>query len=496
MGLVKRFQLCFLAALLLSTVAAHPDDEEEERNEPAARTGKLVVMAGFVVVTLLFGLMPMYFYRYLSNQTALDIVNAFSGGVFLCAGLAHILPEALEAYEETDLHKRTHYPVPYIMVLLGYMTILFVERVAFAGQSLHHGHAHGHGHGHGHGLSRSRRASSVSINGPKPQPTAGLATYQAEEQAARANPISIPVGLPSYNSVGGEDEGDEDEEGISEEGLILTPALFGGLIVRDECEPAALRSQITYRLGREDRDSPRLRPGQPRKFEFPPPPQLSLPPSVPAPAAAPSSPVTGATAGDAKASTLQPAASHGHGHGHSHGAAAGNADLVEPLLSQSRKEEHERRSCLSLLLFLVLSVHGFVEGLVLGLAHSLSGVLTITLAIALHKWVESALITVNLINAHAKRRRIYLIIVLFSFVTPLGIAAGLLSDHILDDTAQSLVNAFCVGSFVYVGASEVIVDSFTAPGKIKTKFFALLLGAGVLAATLIGHKHEHDHDHD
>ena len=78
MGLVKRFQLCFLAALLLSTVAAHPDDEEEERNEPAARTGKLVVMAGFVVVTLLFGLMPMYFYRYLSNQTALDIVNAFS----------------------------------------------------------------------------------------------------------------------------------------------------------------------------------------------------------------------------------------------------------------------------------------------------------------------------------------------------------------------------------------------------------------------------------
>jgi len=73
-------------------------------------------------------------------------LNAFSGGIFLSAGLMHLIPHCAEAQEEVNLaalHLPAEYPLYLLLVVFGYLLVFFVERVAFEGHA-HHGHSHGH----------------------------------------------------------------------------------------------------------------------------------------------------------------------------------------------------------------------------------------------------------------------------------------------------------------------------------------------------------------
>jgi zinc transporter 1/2/3 len=91
----------------------------------------------------------------------LGLVNCFSGGVFMCTGLTHILPHVVEYGASVDGYGE--YPLPYALVMLGYMLVFLVERVVFhihkhAEEHDHGGEGEGHGggggepkHGHGHG---------------------------------------------------------------------------------------------------------------------------------------------------------------------------------------------------------------------------------------------------------------------------------------------------------------------------------------------------------
>lgn len=56
-------------------------------------------------------------------------------------------------------------------------------------------------------------------------------------------------------------------------------------------------------------------------------------------------------------------------------------------------------SCTPYLLFVFLSMHCFVEGIVIGLAETVRGTITLVVAVALHKWVEAALVGVQLIKS-------------------------------------------------------------------------------------------------
>lgn len=70
----------------------------------------------------------------------LSLLNCFSGGVFLAAGLVHLLPHCQESQERLG-HLVGDYPLYLVLITLGYMLVLFVERVLFDV----HGSAHGHG---------------------------------------------------------------------------------------------------------------------------------------------------------------------------------------------------------------------------------------------------------------------------------------------------------------------------------------------------------------
>jgi len=72
----------------------------------------------------------------------LSLLNAFSGGVFLSAGLTHLFPHLMEYQEQVKIMP-AGYPAGFALALTGYLLVFFIERVLF--------HIHGHAiHLNGH----------------------------------------------------------------------------------------------------------------------------------------------------------------------------------------------------------------------------------------------------------------------------------------------------------------------------------------------------------
>ena len=170
-----QFQNACPALLLCAAEAScefeHVEAEDDEGDDDSTKhLGlKLGILAGIFFLALFGGLAPLGIRNFVQIEGVLGLVNCFSGGVFMCAGLTHILPHVVEYGASVDGYGE--YPLPYALVMLGYMSVFLVERVVFhihkhAEEHDHegghgHGHgghgerdehkAHGHGHGHGHG---------------------------------------------------------------------------------------------------------------------------------------------------------------------------------------------------------------------------------------------------------------------------------------------------------------------------------------------------------
>jgi zinc transporter ZupT len=61
---------------------------------------KVICLAVIFAEALLGGVLPLFLVKYLAKTDALmALMNAFSGGVFLTAGLTHILPHVVGLYK-------------------------------------------------------------------------------------------------------------------------------------------------------------------------------------------------------------------------------------------------------------------------------------------------------------------------------------------------------------------------------------------------------------
>jgi len=60
------------------------------------------------------------------RKLALALGNSFSGGVFVCVGLAHLLPDAVENFAPLE---NISVPIPYFMALAGFLLVFFVENI-------------------------------------------------------------------------------------------------------------------------------------------------------------------------------------------------------------------------------------------------------------------------------------------------------------------------------------------------------------------------------
>lgn len=107
---------------------------------------------GFIIVSfteaLLMGMIPVKIKSFRESPKILGVANAFSGGVFLAIALMHIMPEQTESYQgladDGEISKGLgSFPLPFLLMVLGYTLILIIDKVLFdAHDILDGGHDH------------------------------------------------------------------------------------------------------------------------------------------------------------------------------------------------------------------------------------------------------------------------------------------------------------------------------------------------------------------
>ena len=162
----------------------------------------------------------------------------------------------------------------------------------------------------------------------------------------------------------------------------------------------------------------------------------------------------------------------------------------------------------SYLLLLALGFHGLFEGISLGIQSEIKGTLFLFLAIALHKWAASLTLGISFVKSGVTKKQFIIMILIFAFITPVGIALGMILTSMSGNTVAGIFLSISVGTFIYIACSEVVIDEFANPENKYWKFLSFLLGAAVVVAlTLVevytgaghghqhGHEHEHEHEH-
>jgi hypothetical protein len=86
-----------------------------------------------VPTLLLFGVVGCFLPRWIvgrvpNPEKALQLGSAFSAGIFLGAGMLHLLPDAQEDAEVSDLDH--NYPISMLIVSFGFIALLAIELVA------------------------------------------------------------------------------------------------------------------------------------------------------------------------------------------------------------------------------------------------------------------------------------------------------------------------------------------------------------------------------
>lgn len=144
-------------------------------------------------------------------------------------------------------------------------------------------------------------------------------------------------------------------------------------------------------------------------------------------------------------------------------------------------DSHAKSSLTPYILLIALSIHGLFEGTALGVQNHFKDAAFLCIAIIAHKWAESFSLGISFYKSGTERSTYIKMILLFAIFTPAGIVIGLLlSANLL---MQAIFLGISSGTFVYVSASEVIVEEFAVTKYRYEKFFLYLCG-GILVGLL------------
>lgn len=160
----------------------------------------------------------------------------------------------------------------------------------------------------------------------------------------------------------------------------------------------------------------------------------------------------------------------GHSHGHSHlGTSSGSSSLA-----------------VAVVLFIALSFHSVLEGL--GIGAQTSSAWGVFLAIVVHKGLAAFALGSGLVQSSLKTSHVILYMVLFSFMSIIGIIVGwiIAADSSEDSAAAGICVALASGTFIYVAVMEVIPQEFPRhasgnqkPQHTAPKLIALCLGYAI-----------------
>lgn len=111
---------------------------------------QLCFMAFIFLEAFLTGLVPTWSRSCRESPRVLGYANAFAGGVFLAIAFCHIMPEAAGGWtdmwnsHEPPYKHEEPFPLPYLLVFVGYTIILLLDKVLFDTHVLFEGEELGH----------------------------------------------------------------------------------------------------------------------------------------------------------------------------------------------------------------------------------------------------------------------------------------------------------------------------------------------------------------
>lgn len=145
-----------------------------------------------------------------------------------------------------------------------------------------------------------------------------------------------------------------------------------------------------------------------------------------------------------------------------------------------QKEEHNHDVAHSgrsaLILLGALAVHSILEMTALGLANSFSDSALLTFSIGIHQPAESLALLVAFLKSGMKKKDIIYFLSIFSCFGPIGCYLGMTLHEFATPLIDSFMLATVAGTFVYVGATEVIPEEWEEQDHKWKKFGCLMAG--------------------
>lgn len=129
-----------------------------------------------------------------------------------------------------------------------------------------------------------------------------------------------------------------------------------------------------------------------------------------------------------------------------------------------------------------LAVHSVLEMTALGLANTFGESALLSLSIALHQPAESIALLVAFLKSGLPKSDIIRYLSIFSAMGPCGVALGMAVQEFAAPIVDAAMLAIVAGTFVYVGATEVIPEEWEDQEHKWKKFGALMAGIGSVFA--------------
>lgn len=136
---------------------------------------KLIFLFIIFIEAFVMGVMPVKVKKCKNNPSVLGVANAFSGGVFISISLMHIMPEQTGSYQEFMCNRFNErnpgddcpefFPLPYLLLVCGYVVILVLDKVLFDSHPMIHDHnGHAAGDDHDSIVKKSVTRASLTLN--------------------------------------------------------------------------------------------------------------------------------------------------------------------------------------------------------------------------------------------------------------------------------------------------------------------------------------------
>jgi len=130
----------------------------------------------------------------------------------------------------------------------------------------------------------------------------------------------------------------------------------------------------------------------------------------------------------------------------------------------------------AIILLGALAVHSILEMTALGLADTFADSALLSLSIALHQPAESIALLVSFLKSGMPKDQIVVYLSVFSAMGPIGVALGMAVNEFAAPIVDAIMLAMVAGTFVYVGATEVIPEEWEDQEHKWKKIFSLLAG--------------------